>query len=64
MTPMVAESVSDVGRMHRLSGKLLTAADSDPCALGREALNMVLLLLKEALGDEQGHGHVFMSGPA
>ena len=61
VTPVVAEK--------RLGGRtdaqslrqLLRAADRYPCALGREALNVILFLLKQALGDEHGHGYVFMS---
>ncbi len=41
--------------------QLLRAADRYPCALWREALNVILFLLKQALGYEHGHGYVFVS---
>ena len=42
--------------------QLLGAADRHPGALGGEALDMVLLLLQQALGDKQRHRHVLMAG--
>ena len=42
-------------------GQLLAAADRDPRALRREALDVILLLLQEAFGNKHRHGDVFMS---
>ena len=42
--------------------QLLAAAHRDPRALGREALDVVLLLLQQALGDQHRHGHVLVTG--
>ena len=42
--------------------QLLAAAHRDPRALGREALDVILLLLQQALGDQHRHGHVLVPG--
>ena len=42
--------------------QLFAAAHRDPRALGREALDVVLLLLQQALGDQHRHGHVLVAG--
>ena len=42
--------------------QFLAAAHGDPRALGREALDVVLLLLQQALGDQHRHGHVLVTG--
>ncbi|MPM40584.1 hypothetical protein SDC9_87228 [bioreactor metagenome] len=40
----------------------LAAAEGDPGALGREALHVVLLLLQQRLGNQQGEIDVFVAG--
>ena len=40
--------------------ELLGAAHSDPGHLGGKALDVILLLLQEALRDEQRHRHILM----
>ena len=60
VTPVIAEK--------RLGGRanaqplrqLLRAADGDPCAFGGKALDVILFLLKQTLGDEHGHGDVLV----
>ena len=42
--------------------QLLAAAHGDPGALGGKALDVVLLLLQEALRNQRRHGHVLMAG--
>ena len=37
----------------------LAAAHGNPCALGSEAFHMVLFLLEQGFGNQQGHIHVF-----
>ena len=62
MAPVLAEE--RLGRRAHAQAlrQLLAAAHRDPRALGREALNVVLLLLQQALGDQHRHGHVLVSG--
>ena len=51
------------GRTHAQPlGQLLLAAHSYPRNLGSKALNVVLLLLEERLGNEHGHIYVFYAG--
>ena len=61
MAPVLAEQRLAGGADAQPLGQLLAAADGDPRALGREALNVVFFLLKQALGDEQRHGDVLVS---
>ena len=61
VAPVVAEQRLAGRADAQTLGQFLASAVSDPCALGREALDMVLFLLKQALGDQNGHGDVFMS---
>ena len=42
--------------------QLLAAAHGDPGALGGEALHVVLLLLEQGLGDQNGQIHILMAG--
>ena len=61
MTPVIAEKRFG-GRTDAQSlGQLLRAADSDPCALGRKALDVIFFFLKQAFGNEHGHGNILMS---
>ena len=61
MAPVVAEKGLGGRTDAQALGQLLAAAYSDPGTLGGEALHMILLLLKQALGDEHGHGDVLVS---
>ena len=61
VAPVLAEQRLAGGADAQPLGQLLAAADGDPRALGREALNVVFFLLKQALGDEQRHGDVLVS---
>ena len=62
VAPVVAEQGLGGGADTQFLLQLLTAAQSDPGALGGEALHMVLLLLEQGLRDEHGHGHVGVAG--
>ena len=51
-------SVSLVGRMHSRSGSSSLPPTVTHAHSGAKARHVVLLLLQQALGDQQGHGHV------
>ena len=42
-------------------GQLVLTANGDPSALGCKALNVILFLLKQGLGDQHGHVHVLVT---
>ena len=61
MAPVLAEERLAGGADAQPLGQLLAAADGDPGALGREARDVVLLLLQQALGYEHGHADVLVA---
>ena len=58
---MVAEQGLGGGANGQFLLQLLRAAQGYPGALGGEALHMILLLLQEALRNEDGHIHILMA---
>ena len=62
MGEVVAEQRLAGGAHAQALFQLVQAAVGDPGHLGGKALHVVLLLLEQALGDEDGHGHVLMAG--
>ena len=58
---MIAEQRLGGGADAQALRQLLAAADRDPCALRRKALDVILFLLQQAFGDEHGHGHVLVT---
>ena len=61
MAPVVAEQRFTGRTDAELFLQGLAAAHGDPGALGSKAFHMILLLLEQRLGDQHGHGYVFMS---
>ena len=60
--PVVAEQGLGCRTDAQALFELLTAADGDPGALGREAFDVVLLFVEEALRNEHRHVDVLVSG--
>ena len=58
MAPVIAEQRLRGRADAQTLRQLLAAADRDPRALRREALDVILFLLQQALRDEHGHGDV------
>ena len=58
---VVAEQGLGGGPDAQRSSSSSAAAHGDPGALGGEALHMVLLLLQQALRDEDGHVHILVA---
>ena len=61
MAPVIAEQRLARGPYAESFGKLLRTAVGNPGALRREALDMVLFLLQQALRDQHGHRDVLVS---
>ena len=62
MGEMVAEQGLAGGAHAQPLLQRVRAATGHPGHLGGEAFHQLALLLQQALGDQHGHGHVFMAG--
>ena len=58
---MLAEKCLGSGANAKSVLQLLVAAHCYPCNLGSKALNVVFLLLEQALGNEHRHANIFMT---